>query len=182
MKLIKTKIDDLLILKPAIYHDNRGFFLESYNEKIINNLLGEIKFIQDNESKSIKGVLRGLHFQKPPFSQAKLVRCIEGEILDVALDLRRGSKTYGLFESTKLSDINKNILFIPRGFAHGFVVMSDFATVAYKVDNYYNPKFEDGIMWNDSDLNIDWKISSDKIIISENDKFLNSFKDFVSPF
>ena len=156
--------------------------MESYNQKNINKLLGNIHFVQDNESKSCKGVLRGLHFQKPPFSQAKLVRCLEGEILDVALDLRKDSKTYGLFETTLLSDKNKNKLFIPKGFAHGFVVLSESAIVSYKADNYYDPNYESGVLWNDSDLNIDWKINADEVIISEKDKSLPTFKNIINPF
>ena len=182
MNLIKSNIDGLVVLTPTIFEDERGYFMESYNQKNINKLLGDVNFVQDNESKSSMGVLRGLHFQKPPFSQAKLVRCLEGEILDVVLDLRKESKTYGLFESTLLSDKNKNILFIPRGFAHGFVVLSELAIVSYKVDNYYNPNYESGVLWNDSDLGIDWKIKSDKVIVSEKDNILPAFKNIISPF
>ena len=182
MNLIKTTIDGLVILKPIVFKDKRGYFMESYNQKNINKLLGNIHFVQDNESKSSKGVLRGLHFQKPPFSQAKLVRCLEGEILDVALDLRKDSKTYGLFETTLLSEKNKNKLFIPKGFAHGFVVLSESAIVSYKADNYYDPNYESGVLWNDSDLNIDWKINADEVIISEKDKNLPTFNNIINPF
>ena len=163
MKLVKTTIEDLFVLKPTILKDERGYFVESYNLKKINKLLGDIHFVQDNESKSSRGVLRGLHFQKPPFSQSKLVRCLKGEILDVALDLRKKSKTYGLFETILLSDKNKNQLFIPKGFVHGFVVLSKSAIVSYKVDNYYDPNYESGVLWNDSDLNIDWKINDSEL-------------------
>ena len=138
--------------------------------------------MQDNESKSSKGVLRGLHFQNPPFSQAKLVRCLEGEILDVAVDLRTKSNTYGKFETTLLSDKNKNMLFIPKGFAHGFVVLSESARVLYKSDNYYNPTHENGILWNDKDLNIDWKISADDIILSVKDNNLLPLAKIINPF
>ena len=182
MKLVKTTIEDLFVLKPTILNDERGYFVESYNLKKINKLLGDIHFVQDNESKSSRGVLRGLHFQKPPFSQSKLVRCLKGEILDVALDLRKKSKTYGLFETILLSDKNKNQLFIPKGFAHGFVVLSKSAIVSYKVDNYYDPNYESGVLWNDSDLNIDWKINDSEIILSEKDKGLPTFNEIISPF
>lgn len=182
MNLIKRTIDGLILLKPTVFKDERGYFMESYNQKNINKLLGNIHFVQDNESKSSKGVLRGLHFQKPPFSQAKLVRCLEGEILDVALDLRKDSKTYGLFETTLLSEKNKNKLFIPKGFAHGFVVLSESAIVSYKADNYYDPNYESGVLWNDSDLNIDWKINADEVIISEKDKNLPTFNNIINPF
>ena len=182
MNLIKTTIDGLIVLKPIIFEDERGYFMESYNQKNINKLLGNIHFVQENESKSSKGVLRGLHFQKPPFSQAKLVRCLEGEILDVALDLRKESRTYGLFETTLLSDKNKNKLFIPKGFAHGFIVLSESAIVSYKVDNYYDPNYESGVLWNDTDLNIDWKIKADEVILSEKDKNLSPLAKIINPF
>ena len=182
MKLIKTKIDGLILLKPNIFKDKRGYFIESFCQKSINRLLGNINFVQDNESKSFKGVIRGLHFQKPPYAQSKLVRCIEGEILDVALDLRKNSRTYGMSETTLLTDTNKNQLFIPKGFAHGFAVLSHSAIICYKVDDYYNPKSESGIIWNDSDLNIDWKIEKNEIIVSEKDSNLSKFNNFISPF
>ena len=182
MNLIKTTIDGLILLKPTVFQDERVYFMESYNQKNINKLLGNVHFVQDNESESYRGVLRGLHFQKPPFAQSKLVRCLKGEILDVALDLRKESRTYGLFEITLLSDKNKNKLFIPKGFAHGFVVLSESAIVSYKVDNYYNPSYESGVLWNDSDLNIDWKIKADKVIVSEKDKNLSPFSKIITPF
>jgi len=182
MNLIKTKIDGLILLKPNIFKDERGYFMESFNQKNINKLLGNVNFVQENESKSFKGVLRGLHFQKPPMAQAKLVRCVKGEILDVALDLRNESKTYGIFETTLLSDSNKNQLFIPRGFAHGFVVLSQSAIVSYKVDNYFNYQSEAGIIWNDKHLNIDWKLNKKEIIVSEKDKILPGFYNFINPF
>jgi dTDP-4-dehydrorhamnose 3,5-epimerase len=182
MNLIKTTIDGLVLLQPTIFNDHRGFFMESFHKKNINNLIGDINFVQDNESESSRGVLRGLHFQKPPYAQAKLVRCLKGSVLDVALDLRKDSKTYGHFETTLLSQENKNQLFIPKGFAHGFVVLSETAIFSYKVDNYYNPDFESGILWSDPDLKIDWKIPKDEIIISEKDKKLSTFNNFVSPF
>ena len=139
MQFVETKISDLIIIEPTVFGDARGYFLESYNQKKFEEVVGKISFVQDNESKSYKGVLRGLHFQKPPFEQAKLVRCIEGEVLDVAVDIRKNSKTYGKHVSVLLSGENKRQLFVPRGFAHGFLVLSDSATFAYKVDNTYAP-------------------------------------------
>ena len=182
MKLIKTNIDGLFILKPIIYSDQRGSFMESFNQKSIDKLIGSINFVQDNESKSTKGVLRGLHFQNPPYAQSKLVRCVKGIVLDVALDLRKNSKTYGQFESRVLSSENKEQLFIPKGFAHGFVVLSESAIFSYKVDNYYNPESESGVLWNDSDLNIDWKIKETGIIVSEKDNNLPTFNKIIYPF
>jgi len=182
MNLIKTTIDNLVLLKPTIFKDQRGYFMESYHQKNINNLIGDVNFVQENESESSRGVLRGLHFQNPPFTQAKLVRCLKGSVLDVALDLRKNSKTYGNFETTILSEDNKNQLFIPKGFAHGFVVLSETAIFSYKVDNYYNPEFESGIIWNDPNLNIDWKINKQKIIVSEKDNNLPTFYKINNPF
>ena len=182
MNLIKTKLDGLVVLKPTVFKDNRGYFMECYNQKNINKLLGNVNFVQDNESESSQGVLRGLHFQKPPHTQAKLVRCLKGSVLDVALDLRKDSKTYGCFETALLSEENKNQLFIPKGFAHGFVVLSETAVFFYKVDNYYNRDSESGILWNDPDLKIDWKINKKEIIVSEKDKSLPTFNNFISPF
>ena len=182
MNLIKTMIDGLVVLKPTIFKDHRGYFMESYHQKNINKLLGNVNFVQDNESESSRGVLRGLHFQKPPYAQAKLVRCLTGSVLDVVLDLRKDSKTYGIFETTLLTEENKNQLFIPKGFAHGFVVLSETAIFSYKVDNYYNPEAESGIIWDDHDLNIDWKINKAEIIVSEKDTKLSTFNNFVSPF
>ena len=182
MNLIKTKLDGLVVLKPTVFKDNRGYFMESYNQKNINKLLGNVNFVQDNESESSRGVLRGLHFQKPPYTQAKLVRCLKGSVLDVVLDLRKDSKTYGIFETISLTEENKKQLFIPKGFAHGFVVLSKSAIFSYKVDNYYNPESESGIIWNDPDLNIDWKINKKEIIVSEKDKILPTFNEIINPF
>ena len=139
MNFTKTNIEGLVIIEPRVFGDERGYFLETYNEKQFEEFIGKISFVQDNESKSAKGVLRGLHFQKPPFDQAKLVRCIEGEVLDIAVDVRKNSKTYGKHVAVLLSGVNKRQLFVPRGFAHGFLVLSDTATFAYKVDNTYAP-------------------------------------------
>jgi len=182
MNLIKTTLDGLVVLKPTIFKDNRGYFMESYNQKNINKLVGNVNFVQDNESESSRGVLRGLHFQKPPYAQAKLVRCLKGSVLDVVLDLRKDSKTYGIFETILLTEENKKQLFIPKGFAHGFVVLSETAIFSYKVDNYYNPDSESGILWNDLDLNIDWKINKKEIIVSEKDKSLPTFNNTINPF
>jgi dTDP-4-dehydrorhamnose 3,5-epimerase len=182
MNLIKTTLDGLVVLKPTIFKDNRGYFMESYNQKNINKLLGNVNFVQDNESESSLGVLRGLHFQKPPYAQAKLVRCLKGSVLDVVLDLRKDSKTYGIFETILLTEENKKQLFIPKGFAHGFVVLSETAIFSYKVDNYYNPDSESGVLWNDLDLNIDWKINKKEIIVSEKDKSLPTFNNIINPF
>lgn len=139
MKILKTSIKDLVVIEPEIFYDSRGYFFESYNQNLFIKKLGDFKFVQDNESKSFKGVLRGFHFQKPPFEQAKLVRCIEGEVLDIALDLRKNSSTYGKHEKVILSGDNKKQIFIPRGFAHAFLVLSETAIFSYKVDNIYAP-------------------------------------------
>ena len=178
MKINKTFIEDLLIIEPQLFKDERGFFYESYNK---NNLDINIVFVQDNESKSYKGVIRGLHFQAPPFDQTKLVRCVSGNILDVAVDLRTNSKTYGKSFSIELSSENNKQLFIPKGFAHGFQVLSETAIVNYKVDNFYNPKSDSGIIWNDKDLSIDWNLDL-KPILSKKDLKLISVKDLKSPF
>jgi dTDP-4-dehydrorhamnose 3,5-epimerase len=178
MKINKTYIEDLLIIEPQLFKDERGFFYESYNK---NNLDINIVFVQDNESKSYKGVIRGLHFQTPPFEQTKLVRCISGSIFDVAVDLRKNSKTYGKSFSIELSSENNKQLLVPKGFAHGFQVLSNEAIVNYKVDEYYNPDSDSGIIWNDKDLSIDWNINL-KPIISEKDLKLISFKELKSPF
>ncbi len=182
MNFIKTRISDLVIIEPNVFGDKRGYFLESYNQVSFEKNIGRATFVQDNESKSSKGVLRGLHFQKPPFAQAKLVRCIEGEVLDVAVDLRKKSETYGQHVSVVLSGENKRQLFVPRGFAHGFIVLSEFATFAYKVDNNYSPEHEDGIMWDDASLNINWQLEKEEILLSGKDKELTSFNEFETPF
>ena len=182
MKFIETKISGVIIIEPTVYGDARGYFLESYNRKKFEKIIGKTSFVQDNESKSSKGVLRGLHFQKPPFEQAKLVRCIEGEVLDVAVDIRKNSKTYGKHISVLLSGENKRQLFVPRGFAHGFLVLSDTATFAYKVDNTYAPEFDSGIRWNDKELNIQWGLEESEVLVSAKDAELPFFLEFDSPF
>jgi dTDP-4-dehydrorhamnose 3,5-epimerase len=182
MKFIKTEISDIYIIEPSVFGDNRGYFLESFNlEKFEENVFS-IKFVQDNESKSSKGVLRGLHFQKPPFEQAKLVRCIEGKVVDVAVDIRKGSPTYGMHLAVELSGENKRQLFVPRGFAHGFVVLSESATFAYKVDNSYAPEYDSGIKYDDSDLNINWGLTENEVQLSVKDENLPAFKELNSPF
>ena len=180
MKISKTYIKDLLVIEPQLFKDDRGFFYESYNKNNLDKIINVV-FVQDNESKSYKGVVRGLHFQAPPFEQSKLVRCVSGKIFDVAVDLRKNSKTYGKFFSVELSSENNKQLFVPKGFAHGFQVLSETAVVSYKVDNYYNPKSDSGLIWNDKDLSIDWNLDI-KPILSDKDLKLISFKDLKSPF
>ena len=182
MKFIKTEIPDVYIIEPSVFGDTRGYFLESYNQKKFEEVVGKTSFVQDNESRSSKSVLRGLHFQKPPFEQAKLVRCIEGEVLDIAVDIRKNSKTYGQHIAVLLSGDNKRQLFVPRGFAHGFLVLSDTATFAYKVDNTYAPEFDAGIRWNDKELNIKWGMEDSEVIISAKDAELPFLSEFESPF
>ena len=182
MKFIKTKIEGLIILEPTVFGDNRGYFLESFNQDQFEGFAGKISFVQDNESKSSKGVLRGLHFQKPPFDQAKLVRCIEGKVLDVAVDIRNESKTYGQHIAIELSGENKKQLFVPRGFAHGFLVLSESAIFTYKVDNFYASDYDSGIFWNDPTLNIPWGVEESEILVSKKDSKLSLFSEFNSPF
>ena len=180
MKINKTVIEDLLVIEPQLFKDERGCFYESYNKNKLDKI-AKIIFVQDNESRSGKGVVRGLHFQKPPFEQTKLVRCVNGKILDVVVDLRVSSKTYGKSYSIELSSKNNKQLLVPKGFAHGFQVLSEAAIVSYKVDNYYNSKADSGIIWNDKDLSIGWNLEI-KPILSDKDLKLISFKEFKSPF
>ena len=176
MQISTTFIKDLLVIEPTVFNDERGYFFESFNKKKFEELTGlKIDFVQDNESKSKYGTLRGLHYQVQPFSQAKLVRVIKGKVLDIAVDIRENSETYGKYFSLELSDDNKKQLLIPRGFAHGFVVLSEEAIFTYKCDNYYNKEAEGGIIFNDSHLNIDWKIDPAEIILSEKDKLHPKF-------
>ena len=180
MEIVKTKIPGLLIIKPDVFEDDRGYFFESYNrDKFINSGIDNI-FIQDNESKSQKGVLRGLHFQNPPYDQGKLVRVMKGAVIDVALDIRKNSPTYGQWDSIELSESNKMMYWIPPGMAHGFVTLEDETVFFYKCTNLYNKASEGSIRWDDPDLNIDWGISEP--IISEKDKIAPFFKDFKSRF
>ena len=180
MELIKTSIDGLLIIKPDVFKDERGYFFESYNKERFAKAGLMMDFVQDNESKSDKGVLRGLHFQKPPYAQGKLVRVIKGSVMDGAGDLRKGSPTYGKWESVVLTEENKLQFWIPEGFAHGFVALEDNTIFNYKCTNVYNKESEGSILWNDPDINISWNI--DNPILSEKDKISPLFKNFKSPF
>lgn len=181
MEIIETKIPDLVIIKPAVFKDDRGYFFESYNkEKFLSKGIDQ-NFVQDNESKSMKGVLRGLHFQKPPYTQGKLVRVMKGAVLDVAVDLRKNSSTYGQWESIILTDDNKFMYWVPPGFAHGFVTLEDHTVFFYKCTNVYNKESEGSILWNDPTLNVDWGDITAPIL-SGKDQEAPYFKDFVSPF
>ena len=182
MNIEKLADTDLYIIKPKIFNDERGYFFESFKENTFKNQFPKIKFVQENESMSSFGTLRGLHFQNPPFAQTKLVRVIYGEILDVVVDLRLSSPKYGKHQSVVLSYKNKYQLLVPKGYAHGFVVNSDFAIVNYKVDSNYSPNCESGLLWNDSSLMIDWKIDLNKIKVSEKDRNLPKFDNLKSPF
>ncbi|WP_435254338.1 dTDP-4-dehydrorhamnose 3,5-epimerase [Tenacibaculum sp. A30] len=182
MIFTKTAIPEVVIIEPKVFGDHRGYFFESFNQKEFEENIGKINFVQDNESKSSFGVLRGLHFQKPPYTQAKLVRCIKGKVLDVAVDIRKKSPTYGKHVVVELSEENKRQLFVPRGFAHGFVVVSDEAIFSYKVDNLYAPECDSGIIWNDSKLNIDWNISESEVRLSEKDQNLPMLEELENPF
>ena len=179
MNCIKTHIEDILIIQPDVFADERGYFFESYNKKKLEDFL-DVEFIQDNESLSHKGVLRGLHFQHPPFAQAKLVRVISGSVLDVAVDLRKNSKTYRQHFKLLLSAANKQQLYIPEGFAHGFLVLENHTIFSYKCNAYYNKQAEDTLFWCDKTLNIDWGIEDP--IVSEKDKKAQKFTTFKSPF
>lgn len=170
MNVIQTAVEGLVIIEPRIFRDQRGYFFESFSEREFSTEVGPVNFVQDNESMSSYGVLRGLHFQKPPHDQAKLVRVIKGRVLDVAVDLRKGSPTYGKHEAVELSEDNHRQLFVPRGFAHGFCVLSEEVIFQYKCDNYYAPESEGAVRWDDPDLNIDWKIPSEDIILSDKDR------------
>jgi dTDP-4-dehydrorhamnose 3,5-epimerase len=182
LKIINTKIQGLVIIEPKVFSDERGYFFEPYNKSLFDLKIKKTNFVQDNESKSKRGILRGFHFQKPPYDQAKLVRCIKGEVLDVAVDLRKKSNSFGKYEKIILSETNKKQLFIPKGFAHAFLVLSEEAVFSYKVDNGYKPEFDSGILWKDKTLNIDWNFPKDLLIISEKDENLDSFKSLKSPF
>ena len=180
MNLIHTEIDGLLILEPKVFGDDRGYFFEGYNKKVFEELVGPMDFVQDNESKSRYGVVRGLHFQTGEHAQAKLVRVVSGSVLDVAVDLRPSSETFGQHVAAVLSGENKRMFFIPRGFAHGFSVLSEEVIFQYKCDNLYCPQAEGAIAWNNPDLGIDWQIPADRAILSEKDRNHPSFKQFVA--
>jgi dTDP-4-dehydrorhamnose 3,5-epimerase len=182
MNVIKTDIQGVVIVEPKVFGDHRGYFFESFSEKDFAEAVGEVKFVQDNESKSSFGVLRGLHFQKPPHAQAKLVRVVKGRVLDVAVDLRKGSPTFGKHVAVELTEENHRQLFIPRGFAHGFAVLSDEAVFQYKCDNYYAPQSEGSVLWNDPDLGIEWGIPSEDVMLSEKDRNAALLKDLGDVF
>lgn len=180
MKVTKTKLEGCVVIEPTLYNDDRGYFFESYNTNRFNDIVDqEVNFVQDNQSFSTRGVIRALHYQKGNNAQAKLIRVLNGVILDVAVDLRPSSKTYGEYFSVELSSKNKKQLFVPRGFAHGFSVLSDTAEVLYKCDNYYNKESEGGIIYNDATLNIDWKVKAEEIKVSEKDLILPTLKEVL---
>ena len=182
MDIIKTNIEGVLIIEPRLFKDERGYFFESWSKREFEEKVGNIEFVQDNESKSNYGVMRGLHFQRPPFTQSKLVRCVRGRVLDVAVDLRKGSKTYGQHGAVELTEDNHRQFFIPKGFAHGFAVLSETAVFQYKCDNFYHPEADGGISITDESLGIDWKIPVKEAILSEKDTKHPLLKDFETPF
>ncbi len=177
MNYIETSIEGVWIIEPKVFADKRGYFFESWKKEDFESHIGNVDFIQDNESRSSYGVLRGLHYQKGEFSQAKLVRVIKGKVLDVAVDLRKSSHTFGKYVAVELSEDNKRQFFIPRGFAHGFVVLSDYAIFTYKVDNVYAPQAEAGIKWNDETVNVEWPIPAADVVVSDKDDNAVALKD-----
>ena len=177
MKIIETAIEGVVIIEPRLFKDERGYFFESFSQREFEEKIRKISFVQDNESKSSYGVLRVLHFQKPPYAQSKLVRVIKGAVLDVAVDIRKGSPTFGKHVAVELTEENHLQLFIPRGFAHGFSVLSQEVIFQYKCDNFYAPQSEGALAWDDSDLNINWRIPTNQIILSEKDKHHEKLKD-----
>lgn len=182
MEIIKTKLDGVVIIEPKIFRDSRGYFFESFSQREFEEKICKINFVQDNESMSSYGVMRGLHFQRPPFTQAKLVRCVKGAVLDVAVDIRKDSPTYGQHVAVELTEDNHCQMFIPHGFAHGFSVLSETAVFQYKCDQFYHPESDAGISILDKSLGIDWRIPADKAILSDKDTRHPLFKDFVTPF
>lgn len=183
MKFTPQKIADVVVVEPQVHGDQRGYFVETFRHDLFEGAIGHsVDFVQDNESKSSKGVLRGLHFQLAPHAQSKLVRVIDGRVLDVAVDIRRGSASYGQHVAIELTAENKKQMFVPRGFAHGFVVLSDTATFAYKVDNYYSPECDRGLAFDDPQLNIDWRLPSDQLLLSEKDTQQPSFANLADSF
>lgn len=179
MNVIKTDIDGLVVIEPRVFGDSRGYFFESFSERDFKREVADVDFVQDNESKSSYGVVRGLHFQKPPYAQAKLVRVVKGKVLDVAVDLRKGSPTFGHHVAVELSEDNHRQMFIPRGFAHGFSVLSDEVIFQYKCDNFYAPQSEGAVAWDDPDLGIDWKVPADKALLSDKDRKHPRLKDIL---
>jgi len=182
MEVRKTAIEGVVIIEPRVFEDARGYFFESYSKREFDEKVRPVNFVQDNESMSVRGVMRGLHFQRPPFSQSKLVRCVKGRVLDVAVDIRKGSPTYGQHVAVELSEENHRQFFVPRGFAHGFAVLSDVAVFQYKCDNYYHPEADGGISIADETLGIDWQTDPAHAILSEKDLKHVLLKDFDSPF
>ncbi|UPS45249.1 dTDP-4-dehydrorhamnose 3,5-epimerase [Prevotella sp. E15-22] len=182
MNIIKTAIEGVLIIEPKIFEDARGYFFESFSQREFDEKVGRVNFVQDNESKSSYGVMRGLHFQRPPFTQSKLVRCVKGAVLDVAVDIRKGSSTYGQHVAVELTEDNHRQFFVPRGFAHGFAVLSETAVFQYKCDEFYHPEADGGISILDDSLGIDWRIPTEKALLSEKDTKHAMLKDFESPF
>ena len=182
MEVIKTKIEGLYIIEPRIFKDSRGYFFESFSQREFDEKIGHMNFVQDNESKSSYGVMRGLHFQCPPYAQSKLVRCVKGAVLDVAVDIRKGSPTYGQHVAVELTEDNHRQFFISKGFAHGFAVLSETAVFQYKCDEFYHPEADGGISILDDSLFIDWRIPTDKVILSDKDTKHCLLKDFDSPF
>lgn len=182
MEVIKTDVEGVFIIEPKIFGDARGYFFESFSQREFDEKIGPVQFVQDNESKSCYGVLRGLHFQKPPYAQSKLVRVVKGKVLDVAVDIRKGSPTYGKYVAAELSEENHRQFFIPKGFAHGFSVLSDEVVFQYKCDSFYAPQSEGAIAWNDPQLAIDWQIPADRVMLSEKDKHHGSLAELDSPF
>ena len=170
MNIIKTEIEGLVIVEPRIFRDDRGYFYESFSQREFEENVCRTTFVQDNQSMSSYGVVRGLHFQKPPYCQSKLVRCIKGAVLDVAVDIRKGSPTFGKYVAVELTEDNHRQFFVPRGFAHGFAVLSEVAVFQYKCDNYYNKESEGAIAWNDEQIAVDWRLPLEKVILSEKDK------------
>lgn len=182
MKVIETPIKGLIIIEPRLFEDARGYFFESFSQREFDEKVGKVVFVQDNESKSSYGVMRGLHFQRPPFTQSKLVRCVKGAVLDVAVDIRKGSPTYGQHVAVELTEDNHRQFFIPKGFAHGFAVLSETAVFQYKCDEFYHPEADGGISILDGSLGIDWRIPTDKVLLSDKDTKHPLLKDFESPF
>ncbi len=182
MEVIKTAIDGVLIIEPKVFKDARGYFFESFSQREFDEKVGPITFVQDNESMSTYGVMRGLHFQRPPFAQSKLVRCVKGAVLDVVVDIRKGSPTYGQHVAIELTEDNHCQFFVPKGMAHGFAVLSDTAIFQYKCDEFYHPEAEGGISILDDSLGIDWHIPTDRAILSEKDTKHVLLKDFDTPF
>ena len=182
MEVIKTAIPEVVILEPKVYQDDRGYFFEAFSEEVFSRLVTPTHFVQDNESRSSYGVVRGLHFQAPPYAQAKLVRVVKGSVLDVVVDLRKGSPSYGTHVAVELSEENHRMLFIPRGFAHGFSVLSPDAIFQYKCDNYYAPQSEGAVAWDDPTLSIDWRVSTHEVILSAKDAHHPCLDEFDTPF